>query len=174
MLDVITGGRLISRMVRGIGSEYFSFGANPVHSLERHQEAHDLVVQSMDRARSVRIRRQALSLRIRERVAAAVPAAASADLGVRRLGCAETHRMGRAPSTQIRLSAGLQPGGSGRALPQLLSRAARSGVTATRRRPIGSAGRPRSTSPRPTRRRWTRRASTSRRCSMYSCPSNRS
>jgi alkanesulfonate monooxygenase SsuD/methylene tetrahydromethanopterin reductase-like flavin-dependent oxidoreductase (luciferase family) len=46
MIDVLTGGRVISGFVRGVGSEYFSFGANPVHSLERHQEAHDLVVQA--------------------------------------------------------------------------------------------------------------------------------
>jgi alkanesulfonate monooxygenase SsuD/methylene tetrahydromethanopterin reductase-like flavin-dependent oxidoreductase (luciferase family) len=46
MLDVMTGGRLISGFVRGVGSEYFSFGTNPVHSLERHQEAHDLVVRA--------------------------------------------------------------------------------------------------------------------------------
>ena len=46
MIDCITGGRLITGFVRGVGSEYFSFGANPVHSLERHQEAHDLVVRA--------------------------------------------------------------------------------------------------------------------------------
>jgi len=46
MIDVITGGRLISGFVRGVGSEYFSFGANPVHSLERHKEAADLVVRA--------------------------------------------------------------------------------------------------------------------------------
>ena len=46
MLDVITGGRLITGFVRGVGSEYFSFGTNPVYSLERHQEAHDLVVRA--------------------------------------------------------------------------------------------------------------------------------
>ena len=46
MLDVITGGRLISGFVRGVGSEYFSFGTNPVYSLERHQEAHDLIVRA--------------------------------------------------------------------------------------------------------------------------------
>ena len=49
MIDVITGGRLISGFVRGVGSEYFSFGTNPVYSLERHQEAHDLVVQAWTR-----------------------------------------------------------------------------------------------------------------------------
>ncbi len=46
MIDVITGGRLITGMVRGVGSEYFSFGTNPVHSLERHKEAAELVVQA--------------------------------------------------------------------------------------------------------------------------------
>src|SRR6185295_8027384 len=46
MIDVITGGRLISGFVRGIGAEYFSLGVNPTLSLERHQEAHDLVVQA--------------------------------------------------------------------------------------------------------------------------------
>ena len=46
MIDVITGGRVISGMVRGIGAEYYSLGANPALSLERYQEAHDLVVQA--------------------------------------------------------------------------------------------------------------------------------
>ena len=46
MIDCITGGRLISGMVRGIGAEYYSMGANPANSLERHQEAHDLVVRA--------------------------------------------------------------------------------------------------------------------------------
>jgi alkanesulfonate monooxygenase SsuD/methylene tetrahydromethanopterin reductase-like flavin-dependent oxidoreductase (luciferase family) len=44
MLDNITGGRIITGMVRGVGCEYFSFPANPVHSHERFHEAHDLVV----------------------------------------------------------------------------------------------------------------------------------
>jgi alkanesulfonate monooxygenase SsuD/methylene tetrahydromethanopterin reductase-like flavin-dependent oxidoreductase (luciferase family) len=46
MIDVITGGRLITGFVRGVGSEYFSFGSNPVHSLERHKEAAELVVKA--------------------------------------------------------------------------------------------------------------------------------
>ena len=49
MIDVITGGRLISGFVRGVGAEYFSMAANPTLSLERHQEAHDLVVQAWTR-----------------------------------------------------------------------------------------------------------------------------
>ncbi len=46
MLDCITGGRVISGFVRGIGAEYYTFGANPVLSHERHLEAHDLVVRA--------------------------------------------------------------------------------------------------------------------------------
>jgi len=49
MIDVITGGRLISGMVRGIGAEYHSMAVNPVLSHERFHEAHDLVVQSWTR-----------------------------------------------------------------------------------------------------------------------------
>jgi alkanesulfonate monooxygenase SsuD/methylene tetrahydromethanopterin reductase-like flavin-dependent oxidoreductase (luciferase family) len=46
MIDEITGGRLIAGFVRGIGSEYHSTGVNPTESLERFQEAHDLIVRS--------------------------------------------------------------------------------------------------------------------------------
>ena len=46
MLDCITGGRIITGFVRGIGAEYYSFGGNPTTSLERHMEAHDLVVRA--------------------------------------------------------------------------------------------------------------------------------
>ena len=46
MIDCITGGRLITGMVRGIGAEYFSTGNNPAFSHARFQEAHDLVVQA--------------------------------------------------------------------------------------------------------------------------------
>jgi alkanesulfonate monooxygenase SsuD/methylene tetrahydromethanopterin reductase-like flavin-dependent oxidoreductase (luciferase family) len=46
MIDCITGGRLITGMVRGIGAEYYSTGNNPAFSHARFQEAHDLVVQA--------------------------------------------------------------------------------------------------------------------------------
>jgi alkanesulfonate monooxygenase SsuD/methylene tetrahydromethanopterin reductase-like flavin-dependent oxidoreductase (luciferase family) len=49
MLDNITGGRIITGFVRGIGAEYSTFGVNPVHSHARHMEAHDLVVQAWTR-----------------------------------------------------------------------------------------------------------------------------
>ena len=46
MLDVITGGRIISGFVRGIGAEYHSFGINPNESRDRFMEAHDLIMES--------------------------------------------------------------------------------------------------------------------------------
>ena len=46
MLDVISGGRIISGFVRGIGAEYHTFGLNPAHSRERFAEAHDLLVKA--------------------------------------------------------------------------------------------------------------------------------
>ena len=50
MLDQITGGRLIAGFVRGIGSEYHSWGINPTESLARFQEAHDLITRAWTRA----------------------------------------------------------------------------------------------------------------------------
>ena len=46
MIDCITGGRLITGFVRGIGAEFYSLAANPTLSHERHMEAHDLVVRA--------------------------------------------------------------------------------------------------------------------------------
>ena len=46
MIDCITGGRLITGMVRGIGAEFYSLAANPTLSHERHMEAHDLVIRA--------------------------------------------------------------------------------------------------------------------------------
>lgn len=46
MLDVLSGGRVISGFVRGIGCEYLSLGVNPTFSRERFYEAHDLIVRA--------------------------------------------------------------------------------------------------------------------------------
>lgn len=46
MIDNITGGRLISGFVRGIGAEYHVFGVDPTESHERFHEAHDLIVRA--------------------------------------------------------------------------------------------------------------------------------
>ena len=49
MLDVISGGRIISGFVRGTGMEYFSYNINPTLSRERMNEAHDVIVQAWTR-----------------------------------------------------------------------------------------------------------------------------
>lgn len=49
MLDVISGGRIISGFVRGIGAEYHTFGIDPATSRERFYEAHDLIIQAWTR-----------------------------------------------------------------------------------------------------------------------------
>jgi alkanesulfonate monooxygenase SsuD/methylene tetrahydromethanopterin reductase-like flavin-dependent oxidoreductase (luciferase family) len=46
MLDVISGGRIISGFVRGLGSEYVSYGIDPTESFTRFEEAHDLIVKA--------------------------------------------------------------------------------------------------------------------------------
>ena len=46
MIDCITGGRLNTGFVRGVGAEYFAMGVNPAFSRERHYEAHDLVIRA--------------------------------------------------------------------------------------------------------------------------------
>ncbi|MQA85445.1 MAG: LLM class flavin-dependent oxidoreductase [Streptosporangiales bacterium] len=46
MLDVLSGGRVLSGFVRGIGFEYSTFGLNPNDSRERFHEAHDLIVDA--------------------------------------------------------------------------------------------------------------------------------
>ena len=46
MIDAITGGRVISGFVRGIGFEYFAQSISPAHSLARFREAHDLILKA--------------------------------------------------------------------------------------------------------------------------------
>ena len=46
MLDVMSGGRVISGFVFGTGMEYHSYGMNPANGRERFWEAHDLIVKS--------------------------------------------------------------------------------------------------------------------------------
>jgi alkanesulfonate monooxygenase SsuD/methylene tetrahydromethanopterin reductase-like flavin-dependent oxidoreductase (luciferase family) len=49
MLDNLSKGRIIAGFVRGIGTEYHATGLNPAFSLERFQEAHDLIVSAWTR-----------------------------------------------------------------------------------------------------------------------------
>ncbi len=46
MLDVITGGRIISGFVRGIGLEYYSFSLDPSRSRDRFVEALDFIIKA--------------------------------------------------------------------------------------------------------------------------------
>ena len=46
MLDVISGGRIISGFVRGIGIESWANNTNPVHNRERFEECHDLIIKT--------------------------------------------------------------------------------------------------------------------------------
>jgi len=49
MLDVMSGGRIINGLVRGIGPEYHTFGVNPAASEERFRESHDLMMAAWTR-----------------------------------------------------------------------------------------------------------------------------
>jgi alkanesulfonate monooxygenase SsuD/methylene tetrahydromethanopterin reductase-like flavin-dependent oxidoreductase (luciferase family) len=46
MLDQMSGGRIITGFVRGIGSEYFAAGIDPTLSHARYYEAHQLILQA--------------------------------------------------------------------------------------------------------------------------------
>lgn len=46
MLDVISGGRIISGQVIGGGPEYFSFSINPTEARARFAEAHELIMRA--------------------------------------------------------------------------------------------------------------------------------
>ncbi|MGH3247833.1 MAG: LLM class flavin-dependent oxidoreductase, partial [Trebonia sp.] len=46
MLDLLSGGRVDSGFVRGIGWEYFAHSINPTKSRSRFNEAHDLIIKA--------------------------------------------------------------------------------------------------------------------------------
>ena len=117
----ITGGRLITGLVRGVGAEYYSFGVNPVLSHERSHRGPRSRHPGVDAARAVRVRGQALPLRIREHLAAAVPAAASADL-VPSQGSAETIEWAADPRRKYLYMQNFNPFSAAVRYPQLLSR----------------------------------------------------
>ena len=49
MIDMISGGRLVSGFVRGGGTEQLATGVNPAYNRERFEEAHDLIVEAWTR-----------------------------------------------------------------------------------------------------------------------------
>src|ERR671932_13297 len=46
MLDVVTGGRIVSGQVVGTGKEVFSYNVNPTHPRERFHQAHELILKT--------------------------------------------------------------------------------------------------------------------------------
>ncbi len=46
MLDVISGGRVVSGQVVGTGNEFFSYNVNPTYARERFHEAHELILKA--------------------------------------------------------------------------------------------------------------------------------
>ncbi|HXJ82270.1 MAG TPA: LLM class flavin-dependent oxidoreductase [Candidatus Methylomirabilis sp.] len=45
MVDLISGGRVLSGFVRGVGVESWWANSNPVHNRERFEECHDLIIK---------------------------------------------------------------------------------------------------------------------------------
>jgi len=45
MADLISGGRVLSGFVRGVGVESWWANSNPVHNRERFEECHDLIIK---------------------------------------------------------------------------------------------------------------------------------
>jgi alkanesulfonate monooxygenase SsuD/methylene tetrahydromethanopterin reductase-like flavin-dependent oxidoreductase (luciferase family) len=46
MLDVVSGGRVVSGQVVGTGNEFFSYNVNPTCARERFREAHELIIKA--------------------------------------------------------------------------------------------------------------------------------
>ena len=80
MIDVISGGRVISGFVRGIGCEYYSLSLDPTVSRRRFYEAHDLIVKAWTEPGPFAWDGEHYQFRLRQRLAAAAPEAAPADL----------------------------------------------------------------------------------------------
>ena len=83
MIDMISGGRLVSGWVRGGGSEQFASNANPAFNREYFNEAHEVVIKAWTAARSDSLRGQAFPLPLHRSLGAAGSETASADLDSR-------------------------------------------------------------------------------------------
>ena len=88
MIDCISGGRLIAGFPVGTPMDTcFAYGQNPSMLRERYLEAHDLVMKAWTREGDVRLQRPLQPAALRQHLAAAGAAAASAGLDPgRRLG----------------------------------------------------------------------------------------
>ena len=81
MIDLISGGRLVSGWVRGAGSEQLANNANPAQNRELLRGRRRVYRQGVDDAGALSLRGQALSFPQREPMGAADAAASSADSG---------------------------------------------------------------------------------------------
>ena len=85
MLDCISGGRLVAGFPVGTSMDTnYCYGQIPALTREKYAEAHDLITARLDRARAVRLQRPLQQAAPRQHLAAADPAAASADPHSRR------------------------------------------------------------------------------------------
>ena len=84
MIDMISKGRLVSGFVRGGGQEQLATGVNPAFNRERFVEAHDLIAEDLDRARTVPLGRHALPAPRGQSLGGAAAEAVSAGLDSRR------------------------------------------------------------------------------------------
>ena len=85
MLDCISGGRLVAGFPVGTSMDTnFCYGQIPALTREKYAEAHDLIIKAWTDARAVRVQRPLQQAAPRQHLAAADPAAASADPHPRR------------------------------------------------------------------------------------------
>jgi alkanesulfonate monooxygenase SsuD/methylene tetrahydromethanopterin reductase-like flavin-dependent oxidoreductase (luciferase family) len=101
MADLISGGRVLSGFVRGVGVEQWWANSNPVHNRERFEECHDLILKCWTEPGPFRWEGPSLPLPAREPVVPAAAAAASADLGAGH-GESGDGRVGGAPRLHLR------------------------------------------------------------------------
>ena len=168
MLDCITGGRLISGMVRGIGAEYYSIGSNPAFSHARFQEAHDLVVQSWTRPGPFAFEGQYYHFEY-VNVWPRPYQQPHPPIWAPSTGSTETIEWAAHPSRKYVYLQAYSPIQSVGALSQLLPRGGAAPAWLHGELGPDRLGRRRSTSPIPTPRRARKRAAMSRRCSTNSC-----
>ena len=100
MIDMISGGRLVSGIVRGAGQEQICMNANPAYNRERFDEAHDVLIKRALAGRAVPLGGRALPAARDQPVGAPAAEAAPAHLGARRLQRRD-HRLGRAPPLPV-------------------------------------------------------------------------
>ncbi len=85
MLDCISGGRLVAGFPVGTSMDTnYCYGQIPALTREKYAEAHELIIKAWHDARAVRLQRPLQQAAPRQHLAAADPAAASADPHSRR------------------------------------------------------------------------------------------